>query len=427
MVRHCEFDIVIWGATGFVGRRVAHQLASRCDGGLRWAIGGRNRARLEAVRSELGPAAQDTPILTGDSHDVASLQALAARTNVVCSTVGPFAIYGSELVDACVRSGTHYCDLSGEPHWMRKMIDAHQAEAERTGARIVHACGMDSIPSDIGVFFLQRAARERHGKPCAHISMRVKAMKAGFSGGTAASFVHAMEEGKRDPSIGRFMTEPYCLNPEGRRRGPDPPDRMMPLEVAYDADLKAWTMPFFMGPMNSKIVRRSNALLGYPYGEDFRYEEAVLVGGGPAGWLRAAMGVAGARGFMLAMALPSTRWLLKRYVLPKSGEGPGRELRESGFWELILIGKLGDGNVMRARIEGAGDPGVESTSRMLVESALCLAEDSDRIAVGGGFWTPASAMGEVLLPRLTSDAGLRFELDQATNDDLDGEITFEGK
>ena len=413
MERDYEFDIVLWGATGATGRRVAHHLASRgaSEGHMRWAMAGRNQAKLESVRSKLGAAAADVPILIGDSHDVASLDSLVARTKVVCSTVGPYAKYGSELVAACVRSGTQYCDLAAEAHWIRKMIDAHQAEAEKTGARIVHACGMDSIPSDIGVFFLQRAAKELHGKPCSHVKMRVTEMKGGFSGGTAASMIYGFEEGPKDPTITRYMTEPYCLNPEGQREGPDAPDTMMSAAVKYDEDLQAWTKPFFMGPMNTKIVRRSNALLGYPYGQDFRYEEASLVGAGPMGWMRAKGEALSFIGFILTVAMPPTRSLLKKYVLPKSGEGPSAEKRETGFWRVVLVGKLSDGNVMQARVEGAGDPGVESTSRMLVEAALCLAKDSDGIAVGGGSWTPASAMGELLLQRLTSNAGLSFELD----------------
>lgn len=413
MAGNREFDIIVWGATGFLGRRVAHHLASRLSSGidLHWALGGRNQVKLESVRSELGSAAKHIPIITGDSHDVASLDALVARAFVVCSTVGPYAKYGSELVNACVRRGTHYCDLSGEAHWMRNMIDAHQVEAERTGARIVHACGFDSIPSDIGVFFLQGKAKERHGKPCSHIKMRVTAMRGGFSGGTVASFIHMIEEGRRDPSIVRFMMEPYSLNPQGQRQGPDHPEKMMAIRVKHDEDLKAWTMPFFMSPINTKIVRRSNALLGYPYGKDFRYEEAILTGSGPVGCAKAIIGAVGGRAFMLAMALPPIRGLLKRYVLPKSGQGPSQSVRENGYYNLILVGKLGDSNIMRARVKGDGDPGTESTSRLLVECALCLAQDSDRIAVGGGFWTPASAMGELLLSRLTGNAVLSFEID----------------
>lgn len=407
-----EFEIVVWGATGFVGRLVAQDLASRHGGEnkLRWAIGGRNRSKLEAVRAGLGPAAHDLPIIVGDSHDVASLTALADRTDVVCSTVGPYAKYGSELVAACVRSGTHYCDLSGEAHWIRKMIDAHQAEAQQTGARIVHACGMDSIPSDLGVFFLQQQAQRLHGAPCSHVRMRVTDMQGGFSGGTAASLLYGTEAGRKDPSIMRGMTEPYSLNPVGQRQGPDGPDSMMSVTVQYDDDLEAWTKPFFMAPMNTKIVRRTNALLGYPYGKEFRYEEASLVGDGVGGWLKAKRDALGFAAFLVAAALPPTRWLLKKFVLPESGEGPSREKRETGRWEIVLVGTVPDDGVMLARVAGEGDPATKSTSRMLAESAMCLARDADSIPVGGGIWTPAAAMGDLLLARLRANAGLSFEL-----------------
>ena len=269
MGRDREFDIVLWGATGFTGRLAAEKLAGRIGttGALRWAIGGRNEAKLKTVRSGLGSAGADVSIITGDSHDVASLEALAARTRVVCSTVGPYAMYGSELVGACARAGTHYCDLAAEAHWIREMMDAYEAEAATTGARIVHACGMDSIPSDVGVHFLQQHAKELYGKPCSHIKMRVTEMAGGFSGGTAASLLHGTEAGRNDRSIGRAMSEPYYLAPEGHRQGPDQAESMRSTKVEYDEDLQAWTKPFFMGPMNTKIVRRTNAILGYPYGE----------------------------------------------------------------------------------------------------------------------------------------------------------------
>ena len=408
-----EFDIIVWGATGFVGQRVAYHLASRCggDGEISWAIGGRNQTKLESLRSNLGAIAADIPIMIGDSHDSRFLEALAARAKVVCSTVGPYAKYGSKLVNACVHAGTHYCDVSGEPHWIRQMIDAHQSDAEKSGARIVNACGFDSIPSDLGVFFLQHNAKEQHAMACSHIKMRVKSMRGGFSGGTAGSVTYVMEQGPRNPSIRRFMLEPYSLNPEGQRQGPDPPEKLMGFKVRYDADLESWTMPFFMSPINTKVVRRTNALLDYPYGKGFRYEEAIAVGSGPLGCVAATVGALAARGFVLALAMPPTRWLLKKFVLPKSGQGPNQSVRENGYWKFVLLGKLGDKTSMRARVEGVGDPGIESTSRMLVESAICLAEDAEKICVGGGFWTPASAMGELLLPRLTMHAGLSFEAD----------------
>ncbi|MBT8461061.1 MAG: saccharopine dehydrogenase NADP-binding domain-containing protein [Gemmatimonadetes bacterium] len=415
MERDREFDIVVWGATGFTGRLAAEKLAARTGrrGDLRWAIGGRNRAKLESVRSDLGAAMADLPIITGDSHDVASLEALAARTRVVCSTVGPYAMYGAELVGACVRAGTHYCDISAEAHWIRKMIDAHATEASETGARIVHACGMDSVPSDLGVQFLQRRAMDAHGRPCSSVRMRVIELRGGFSGGTAASLLHGTEAGRDDPSIGQALRDPYYLAPEGHRHGPDAPESMTSTKVEYDEDLGGWTKPFFMGPMNTKIVRRSHALLGHPYGEDFRYEEATLVGSGPGGWLKAKSQALGFVAFIKAVGFPPTRRFLKKRVLPASGDGPSREVRESGHWEVLLIGTMDDGTTMRARVRGEGDPSAESTSRMVVESALCLIEDADEIPVGGGSWTPSTAMGDLLLARLTANAGMSFELEPA--------------
>ena len=407
-----EFDIIVWGATGFVGRLAAQQLASRSGSrsDVRWAIGGRNEAKLEAVRSGLGAGAADIPIITGDSHGAASMAALAERTSVVCSCVGPYAKYGSELVAACARSGTHYCDLAAEAHWIRGMIDDHAAEAERTGARLVHACGMDSIPSDFGVSVLQRAARERFGSPCSKVRMRVTELSGGFSGGTAGSMLHGFEAGRDDPTIRQGMIDPYFLCPEGQREGPEQPGKMLSVTVEYDEDLKAWTKPFFMGPMNTKIVRRTNAILDYPYGKDFRYEEARLVGDGWSGRLRAQVEALGFGAFAVGVALPPTRALLKRYVLPASGEGPSQETREGGHWEVILVGRHAAGEVIKERVSGVGDPATLSTSRMLIESALCLLQDGDLITVGGGSWTPASALGEPLLTRLTAHAGLCFEV-----------------
>ncbi len=413
MTKDKEFDIVLWGATGAVGRRVAHHLAARSQFGstLRIALGGRDRERLVKVRGNLGEAAKDLPLVVGDSFDKVFLAEMVARTHVVCSTVGPFALYGTALLEACVLSGTHYCDLTGEAHWMRKMIDAYQAEAEKTGARIVHACGHDSIPSDIGVLFLQKAAQETFGVPCQSVKLRIEKMKGGFSGGTAASFLHAVEAGPNDPSMGMAMRDPYHLCPEGQRQGPDPADKMMPVLVSYDQDLQVWVRPYFMAPMNSKVVRRTNALLDYPYGEDFRYEEARVDGAGLVGWLKAVTGAISSAVFLMAMSLGPTRLLLKTYVLPKSGEGPGKDIRETGFYDIVLVGKTPDGSEIRARVHGDGDPGVESTSRMLTEAALCLAEDAKVIPVHGGFWTPASAMGELLLARLTTYAGLSFQIE----------------
>ncbi len=406
-----EFDIVLWGATGATGRRVAHHLATRIGGrGLRWAIGGRTREKLEAVRAGLPEAGRSVDILVGDSHDHDVMRALAARTRVVISTVGPFALYGTALVEACAEAGTQYCDLTGEAQWMRSMIDGFEPRARETGARIVHACGHDSIPSDLGVQFLQEAAVERYGQPCTRVATRITRMHGGFSGGTAATFLNAMKLRETDPGFDALSVDPYALCPPDARDGPEGPDRMMPLEVGWDPALKVWTYPYFMAPMNAKVVRRGNALMGHPYGRDFRYVETAATRAGLGGWIAAARGAVFGRAFLVAMAIPATRKLLVRHVLPKSGEGPRAELREAGFYELVLVGELPDGTVLQARVTGEGDPGVESTTRMLTEAALCLAEDGDRIAVGGGFWTPASGLGTLLRDRITAHAGLSFEV-----------------
>jgi short subunit dehydrogenase-like uncharacterized protein len=410
-VRDRDFDIVLWGGTGATGRRAAHHLARRCaETGVRLAIGGRNREKLEAVKADLPEGGGPVGTLVGDSHDAAFMDGLAARSRVVVSTVGPFALYGSDLVAACAANGTHYCDLTGEVHWMRAMIDAHQETARRTGARIVHACGHDSIPSDLGVQFMQETAMARLGAPCQRVAARITRMQGGFSGGTAASFVNAMELRETDPGFAALSLDPYALCPEGDRSGPDGPDRMMPLEVTWDAALEAWTKPYFMGPMNAKVERRSNALMGFPYGREFRYEETALTRGGIGGWWAAFRATLMSRLLLKAMANPRTRAILQRRVLPKSGEGPSREVRESGAYEIVFVGETQAGGILKLRVTGQGDPGVRSTTLMLTEAALCLSEDAARIGVGGGFWTSASAFGPLLRDRITAHAGLSFEI-----------------
>ncbi len=402
-----EFDVVVWGATGFTGRLVAEYLYERygASGELRWAMGGRNESKLSAVRDEIG--ADGVPLLVGDAGDPASLDALAAQTRVVCTTVGPYAKYGSELVAACARQGTHYCDLAGEAQWIRRMIDAHEETAARSGARIVHCCGFDSIPSDLGVHFLQREAVARHGEPCEEVKLRVRAMKGGASGGTAASLMLVVEAAREDRRIARVLKNPYSLNPEGEREGPDRPDQQ---GAAYDEDVDAWTGPFVMAAINGKVVRRSNAVQGYPYGRDFRYSEAVITGPGLAGHAKALALTAGLGGLLVGAAFAPSRYLLNRFVLPSPGEGPSRQQRENGFFNLRLIGRYADGRRLRATVTADRDPGYGATSGMLAEAAVCLAQDVPRERVAGGFWTPASALGDPLIERLRARAGMGFEI-----------------
>ncbi len=402
-----EFDIVVWGATGFTGCLVAEYLCKRygVGGDLRWCIAGRNEDKLQTLRQTLGDAAASLEILVADSADAASMRDLAERTSVVLTTVGPYALYGSELVAACVEAGTHYCDLAGEVQWIRKMIDLHHERAQQTGARIVHCCGFDSVPMDIGVWFLQEQARQLHGEYCQSITMLVKATKGAASGGTIASMLNIIKESREDRATARILVHPYSLNPEGERDGPDQRDQQ---KVIYNEAAQCWTAPFVMAAVNTKVVRRSHALAGYPYGRDFRYSEAVATGAGMSGWLKGTGMTAGLAGLVLGGSFAATRSMLEKFVLPKPGEGPDSELRESGFFNLMQIGELPDGGLIRTRITGDQDPGYGSTSKMLSECAVCLSKDE--LDSSGGILTPAAAMARPLLERLRTNAGLSFEL-----------------
>ncbi len=402
-----KFDVIVWGATGFTGTLVAEYLLRQygVDEDLQWAVAGRSDAKLATLIDSLGPKAASLETIVADSFDPESLRSLAHQTRVVLTTVGPYALYGSALVEACVEAGTHYCDLAGEVQWIRKMIDQHQERAEQTGARIVHCCGFDSVPMDIGAWFLQQEAKERFGQYCKSITLLVKATKGSASGGTVASLINLIEESREDRDIARILVQPYSLNPEGERDGPDRRDQQ---SVLYHDEARSWTAPFVMAAVNTKVVRRSHALAGYPYGKEFRYQEAVMTGDGPAGWAKAAAMTAAIGSLVLGASFAPSRALLQKFLLPEPGEGPDRELQEKGFFNLMQIGILPDGTVLRTRITGDQDPGYGSTSKMLSECAVCLARDP--IDVGGGVWTPASVMARPLLKRLTENAGLTFEL-----------------
>jgi short subunit dehydrogenase-like uncharacterized protein len=402
-----KYDVIVYGATGFTGQLVAAYLLSHYgdDTDLRWAIAGRSEAKLQAVKDALGDGAEELELIVADSGDKDALSALTQQTRVVLSTVGPYALYGSALVAACVDAGTDYCDLAGEVQWIRKMIDLHHDRARETGARIVHCCGFDSIPMDIGVYFLQQTAKEQHGEYCKDIAMFVKAIKGTASGGTLASMMNIIEESRENRETAKILVHPYSLNPEGERQGPDGRDQQ---NVAYDDGANSWTAPFVMAGVNTKVVRRSNALAGYPYGREFTYREAVLTGAGASGWLKGTTTTLGLGMLVLGASFGPTRKLLQKFVLAKPGEGPSPELQRTGFFNLMQIGTLPDGTVIRTRITGDQDPGYGSTSKMLSEAAVCLARDV--LQTEGGVWTPASAMGSPLLERLRKNAGLTFDV-----------------
>ena len=400
-------DIVVWGATGFTGRLVAEYLTGARTPTTRIALAGRRREELEAVRRELAAIDADAagfPILIGDSFDRASLDAITRDAHVVVSTVGPFAKYGEALVASCAAHGTDYCDITGETHFIRAMIDQHHEQARSTGARIVHCCGFDSIPSDLGTLMLQQAAREKWGKPLQRVRFFAGESSGSVSGGTVASMLSLLDEAKGNKKVRRILGDPYALNPEGERDGPDGSD---PMGVHYESDLKMWVGPFMMAAINTRIVRRSNALLGYPYGRRFRYSEQMSFGKGPTGALRASGFAAGMAAFVAGAAIGPVRALLEKTVLPSPGEGPDREKRERGFFVVRLIGDGPEDRQLTARVEGHSDPGYGETAKMLGESALCLAHDA--LEVEGGVRTPASTMGMSLVERLRA-AGMVFRV-----------------
>lgn len=403
-MNHREFDIIIWGASGFTGRLVAEYLLRQygVNKNLKWAMGGRNHSKLEKVRTELGNS--EIPLVLADSNEMDTLQAMAKRTSVICTTVGPYALYGSNLVKACVDNQTDYCDLAGEVQWIRQMIDQHHEAAKSNGTRIVNCCGFDSIPSDMGVYFLQQEAKSRKGEYCQHIKLRVKALKGGPSGGTYYSLSNVMAEAAKDKSIYKTLFNPYGLNPRGEDKGPDGADLD---KVVFDPDADAWISPFIMAAINTKVVRRSHALMGFPYGRDFRYDEALLTGEGLGGRAKAYLNLL-PMGVMM-MAKPNS--LLKKAIdhfMPQPGEGPSKEERENGFFNLSLIGKFKDGSILRGKVTGDKDPGYGSTSKMLGESAVCLAKDKAKTPDVAGVLTPAVAMRKALLKRLQEHAGLQF-------------------
>ncbi len=401
-----DFDLIVYGAASFVGRLLTRYLVQRhgTGGELKWALAGRNQAKLDAVAREFG--AGELPTFIADAADRSALDKLAASSRVVVSTVGPYALYGSELVAACVQAGTDYCDLTGEPQWMRKMIDAHGGAAAKSGARIVHNCGFDSIPSDLGVYFTQQQAQEEFGQPCVEIKMRVRAMRGGASGGTVASMINVMAEMKQDPGLRKLLQNPYSICPPEARQGVRQANVGTPV---YDKVAGAWLAPFVMAGINTKVVHRSHALLGHPWGVDFRYDEAMMMGNKLGGALRAGGLTAGLGGFLALAAIGPTRTLMAKYVLPKPGEGPTPEEQENGFFDLRFFGRTAAGQNLVTKVTGDRDPGYGSTAKMLGEAAVCLAKDVGRTGADGGFWTPSTAMNGVLLERLIAHAGLDFE------------------
>lgn len=380
-----EFDVIVYGATGYTGRLVAEYLKDKA--GLKWAMAGRSLAKLEEVRDLIG-AAKDTPLVVADASDPASLDAMAKRTKVVLTTVGPYQLYGNELVAACVANGTDYTDLCGEPAWMRQKIDQHHEAAKTSGARIVFSSGFDSIPFDLGVLMLQKHCTDTFGSPAPRVKGRVRAMQGGFSGGTAASLKATMAAAAKDPAIIGYLTNPFSL--AGGFEGPAQPPANQP---EFDEALGSWATNFIMAPINTKNVHRTNALLGHPFGKDLVYDEMMLTGPGEAG--------------QQAAEFVAKTPMIGTANDPQPGEGPTKEERDNGFYDVLFVGEYPDGKRALYAVKGDRDPGYGSTSKMIAETALCLAETEGE----GGVTTPGAALGERLVARLQAHAGLSFAVE----------------
>lgn len=402
-----EHDVVVFGATGFVGLLTAKHLVDHGPDGLRLALGGRSREKLERVRAELGPQAADLPIVVADSHDEQALAQLARSTKVVATTVGPYFKHGLPLVHACADAGTDLADLTGETLFMRRSIDEADGRAKATGARIVHTCGFDSVPSDLGVLLLHRHAAEHRLGELGDTTLVVKATRGGFSGGTIDSLRGQLDEARASKEARRLMTDPYALSPD-RAKEPKLGNERDPVGVSRDDALGGFLAPFVMGVVNTRVVRRSNALQDFAYGRHFRYRELMLGGGLPLGPAKAAAIAGGIAGLVAGLAIPPTRAVLDR-VLPDPGEGPSEQAREKGFFRIDTHTRTANGTRLVCEIEAQGDPGYKATAVMLGESALALALDRTQLPDTAGVLTPATGIGTVLADRLRA-AGHRYDV-----------------
>lgn len=400
-----EHDVVVFGATGFVGRLVVEYLAEHAPDDVRVALAGRSRDKLERVRRALPARAARWPLIEADSSDEAAMRALAESTTAVATTVGPYRRYGMPLVGACAVAGTHYADLTGEVLFMRESIDRFDAAARASGARIVHTCGFDSIPSDLGTFALARLAGEIGAGGLEDVTLIVEAMRGGISGGTLASLAGQLDEAHGDPKQRAVVGDPYALSPD-RHAEPDLGDERDLRSVTRDGVSGAWVAPFAMASINTRVVRRSNALQGFAYGRSMRYREAMGVGRGPLAPAIGAAVAAGTGAFAAGMAFGPTRTVLDR-VLPSPGEGPSEKTRRKGFFTIAIHGRTADGRRLVSRVAAQGDPGYGATAVMLGEAALSLARDGDALPDRAGVLTPATAMGEPLVDRLRA-AGQTF-------------------
>jgi len=382
-----DLDLIVYGATGFTGRLVCEHLNCTygVGGDYKWGMAGRSLSKLEKVRDELS-IDENIPLIVADTNDVQTLEKMVSSTKVLLSTVGPYRTYGSELVKACAYTGTDYLDLCGEPLWMKEMIEKYDGVAKNSGARIVFSCGFDSIPFEMGVFFLQNSAKKQLGATLPRVKGRVKSLQGTVSGGTVASFTATMKSVEENPALFSDLANPFALT-----EGFTGPEQPLGDKNIYEDDLKNWSGPFRMAPINTKNLHRSNMLLGHLYGEDFIYDEMLLLGTENPDIIKK-----DDHDLSFDMSL-------------KPGEGPSKEAREAGFYVVDFIGSNANGDTIKATVGGDRDPGYGSTAKIISEAAICLLEGPSG---KGGILTPAPAMGMALIERLIKNAGMTFTIDQ---------------
>lgn len=407
-MKNKEFDMIVYGATSFVGQILCRYLVDQHkEPNFTWVMAARSESKLQELKQSLGAEADAIPTIVADSFDEDAMRGLCERAEVIISTVGPYALYGELLVKACAESGTDYCDLTGEAQWIKRMIAAYEDKAKASGARIVHCCGFDSIPSDLGVKFLQEQAQQQFGANCTQVKMGVKAMQGGASGGTIASGINLYKEAAKDPELREELKDLYSLCPA--EHGNEARQHVVS-RAEYIDEFKSWSGPFIMAGINVRIVLRSNAITNGSYGLPFKYFEASLTGDGVAGEKRAKRLARGSGLIGLVMVLPPLRWLATTFFLPKPGEGPSPEQQEKGFFDIRIHGRTDNDDQMVVKVTGDRDPGYGSTAKMLAQAAISLHRDVDKSEKGGGIWTPAAVFGADMFRRLESYAGLSFEV-----------------
>jgi len=405
----------LWGASGFTGKLIAEYFLKEygLNKSLRWAMAGRDKKKIERLRLELKYIDKDSvniPILIGDSNNIDSLNTIVKQTNVICTTVGPYLNYGKLLVKACIDQKTDYCDITGEVPFIRDSIEAYHEIAKEKNIKIVHCCGYDSIPSDLGCLMVQDYSIQTQKTPCSKVVFYAGKTRGGFSGGTIASMINISEKSKFDKKMRKVLLDPYALNINEGWRGKDDLGQR---NIQWDSNLDLWTGPFIMAMINTKVVRRTNELINLKYGKDFSYHEVMTFPSGIFNRLRAELFRLGLGFFGIALRIKFFRFFLKKFILPSPGKGPSRAERENGYFNITLLGKgrKEDGNTYKIKgfVYGDKDPGYAGTARMLGESAICLALNKKDLPKIYGILTPASGIGKILINKLI-DKGMKFDV-----------------